>query len=217
MKPMRHLKLALLLMATAAASVSAIAAPPGQRYRLVGVHDAASELILYPDGRFEYALAYGALDEEAKGRWTRSGNTIRLTTVPKPRPAVFSAGPSGRTTDAPLTIKVVLPNGRGLALVDFVITFDTGPPISGYTQDDGWTLDPAEKRTPRSITLGIPMYELKSQVFAIEAAKGNQLTFVLTPNDLGTIDFENLPLTMGANRLIMHRGGADLTYVTEKN
>lgn len=202
----------LLLVCGAIAS----AAPPAGRYRLVGVHDAASELILYPDGRFEYALAYGALDEQAKGRWTRDGDTVRLTTVPKPRPAVFSAGPAERDAKAPFTIKVTSPDGRGLAGVDFQIRFDSGEPVESYTQEYGWSLDPADKRTPRSIRFGVLMYGLESQTFPIDVTKANQFTFILTPNDLGTIDFENLPLTIVKDRLVTHRGGgADLDYVTQ--
>ena len=199
------------------AATTVSAAPPAGHYRLVGVHDAASELILYPDGRFEYALAYGALDEQAQGRWTSDGKTVHLTTVPKPKPAVFSAGQAERNADAPFTIKVTSPDGRGLAGVDFQLTFDRGEPVESYTQEYGWSLDPAEKRTPRSIRFAVLMYGLVSQTFPIDVTKANQFTFILTPNDLGTIDFENLPLTTEANRLIMHRDGGDLTYVSDKN
>jgi hypothetical protein len=40
--------------------------------------EVGSELLLHPDGRFEYMLAYGALDELASGCWTRSGATVTL-------------------------------------------------------------------------------------------------------------------------------------------
>lgn len=204
--------LALLLLF---GSAIAPAAPPSGHYRLVGVHDAASELILYPDGRFEYALAYGALDEQAKGHWTREGNTIHLTTEPKPKPALFSAGPAEAVAGAPFTIKVTSPDGRGLAGVDFRLTFDSGDPIASYTQEYGWSLDPNDKRTPRSITFAMPMYGLESQSFPVDVTRANQLTFILTPNDLGTIDFEDLPLAIVKEGVIMHRGSADLTYVAQ--
>jgi hypothetical protein len=212
MTGVKRFGIALLLLVCGAI---APAAPPAGRYRLAGVHDAASELILYPDGRFEYALAYGALDEQAKGRWTRDGDTVRLTTVPKPKPAVFSAGPAERDAKAPFTIKVTSPDGRGLAGVDFQLRFDSGEPVESYTQEYGWSLDPADERTPRSIRFAVPMYGLQSQTFPIDVTKANQFTFILTPNDLGTIDFENLPLTIVKDRLVMHRGGADLDYVTQ--
>ena len=47
-------------------------------YHLRGVMEVGSELLLHPDRRFEYMLAYGALDELASGCWTRSGATVTL-------------------------------------------------------------------------------------------------------------------------------------------
>ena len=40
----------------------------------------------------------------------------------------------------------------------------------------------------------MPIYQLKSQRFAIDVSKGNELTFVLTPNDLGVVDFSAMPV-----------------------
>ena len=48
-------------------------------YYLSGVHEVGSELLLRADGRFEWMLAYGAVDNAATGRWTRQSKTIVLT------------------------------------------------------------------------------------------------------------------------------------------
>lgn len=40
--------------------------------------EVGSELLLQADGRFEYMLAYGALDEYATGCWSRDGQTLTL-------------------------------------------------------------------------------------------------------------------------------------------
>ena len=40
--------------------------------------EVGSELLLRADGRFEYMLAYGALDELASGCWTRNGGGVTL-------------------------------------------------------------------------------------------------------------------------------------------
>lgn len=205
MRLMQSLRLALLVL-LAAASTAASGAPPAQRYRLVGQPDVASELILHPDGRFQYFLAAGALDEHAEGRWTRDGKIIRLTTMPRPRPAAFSAGSAGLDPGAPFTVKVTWPDGRGIAGVDLPITFDRGDPAEGYTQEYGWSIDPAETRTPRTIMFAVQMHGLRSQPFPVDPARANRLTFILTPNDLGTVDFDNLPLTVTKDRVIMPRG-----------
>lgn len=206
--------LALCVLIAAAGGV-AIGAGPAGRYRMVGEPDVASEIILHADGRFQYFLSAGALDEHAEGRWTREGNAIRLTTVPTPRPAVFSAGAIERNADAPFTILVTWPDGRGIAGVDFILRFDSGEPAGSYTQEYGWMLDPTDKRRPMSVSFAVPMHGVQSQTFPIDAAKGNRFTFVLTPNDLGTVDFRGVTLTVDRQILILHRNGANVTYKAE--
>lgn len=65
--------LALLLSAT-----SARATEPGGRYYLQGVMETGSGLHLRDDGRFEWSLAYGALDHIERGRWTREDGRVVL-------------------------------------------------------------------------------------------------------------------------------------------
>ena len=62
----------------------AFAAPVARAASLIGTYDGgqmeiAAGLELKADGRFRYALSYGALDEEAAGRWTTSGDRVFLT------------------------------------------------------------------------------------------------------------------------------------------
>jgi hypothetical protein len=47
-------------------------------YYMRGVMEVGSELRLQPDGRFDYMLAYGALDELASGCWSRDGQVVTL-------------------------------------------------------------------------------------------------------------------------------------------
>lgn len=47
-------------------------------YYLQGVMETGSELLLKPDGTFEWMLAYGALDQYAQGRWQSDGQTVTL-------------------------------------------------------------------------------------------------------------------------------------------
>jgi hypothetical protein len=203
--------LAALLLAAPAGPL-----PLAGHYR-IHVHEAASELVLHPNGRFEYALAYGAIDEEATGRWRRVGNHILLTTMPKPVAAAFSAGKAAHIAEAPLALHATWPNGRGIPGMDFRVDFDSGPPFVDYiNNDEGWQLDPAEKRRPVAVTLSFKMYDLVSQRFPIDVAKANDLTFILTPHDLGRYDFRDTPLDIAPGKLIMHRNGAVLEYVRER-
>jgi hypothetical protein len=204
-----------MAMMMLAGSATAAARAPEGRYRLAGSPDVASELILTADGHFAYGLSAGALDEHAEGLWTSDGTTVKLTTAPKPKPAEFSLKEATRTAQSRLHLRVTWPDGRGIAGVDFIIGFGEGEPLADYTQEYGWDLSPDELRTPRFVEFAIPMYQLKSQRFTLRPGDADNLTFVITPNDLGVVDFEQLPLAIGKDRLLMHRYGEILTYILQ--
>jgi hypothetical protein len=205
--------LALAALLTLAAPSTAAGFDPVGRYRLTGEQDAASELIVRRDGHFAYALAYGALDEQAEGRWRREGDRIYLTTEPKPVPAAFAAGEATRTDETPLRLRVVWDGtDRGVATVDLRVGFTDGGTVEDYTQEDGWSLDPAERRIPAWVELWLGMFGLPPTRFPVDPARANALTFRLIPHDLGTYDFEDMQLDMAPGRLVMHRGEALLVY-----
>lgn len=206
------MRLAFLLLLALAGGASARERSPAGVYRLVGEQDAASALALTRKGHFRYFLIYGALDEEAEGRWSVADGVVTLVTEPKPVPPVFGRGPSAKSDSAPLTVRVSWPDGRGVALVDLRIGFDEGPPVDGYTQEDGWSLPAEERRIPRWIELKVPMHDFTSPRFPIDLAAGNALAFTLTPNDLGKFDFEGIRIEVEPGALVVLRGGARLRY-----
>lgn len=65
-----------------AMSVAPVAAQPSTdqlsgRYYLSGVMETGSELLLRPDGSFEWAVTYGAVDAAATGHWSIDGRAIQ--------------------------------------------------------------------------------------------------------------------------------------------
>ncbi|HEX8127198.1 MAG TPA: hypothetical protein VF548_16600 [Allosphingosinicella sp.] len=185
---------------------------PAGIYRLVGQQDVASGLRLEPDGRFQYFLSAGALDEQAEGRWRSAGAVVILTTEPRPVPPVFQRAPSGTSAEARLTVKVSSPAGSGIAGVDLRVGFDDGDPIEDYTREYGWSLPAEEKRVPRWIELAVPMHNAVSPRFPIDVGAGNALAFTLVPNDLGKVDFTGVRVEVAGKALIVHRGPARLRY-----
>lgn len=210
---MRSLPLFALLMLIAAPVRAQASDPVVGRYRLSEGPDVAGELRIKADGHFQYGLAAGALDEQASGRWMRDGANIRLHTEPKPIAPTISAGPRLPSDHGRLTFVVCFPNGRGIPGVDLRIGFDSGDPIEAYTQEDGWTMPPGESRTPRWIEFYEPVHGIASPRFAIGKAGGATLQFVLTPNDLGVVDFDGALAEPIADGLSVQRGAGAMHFI----
>lgn len=207
------MKLALVALLLALSPGQGAEGPnPAGSYRLVGEQDVASGLMLRSDGRFQYFLSAGALDEHAQGRWSVADGLVTLVTEPAPVPPVFTRGASAKTAAARLSVKVSSPEGGGIAGVDLRIGFDDGAPIEDYTQEYGWSLPADEKRTPRWIELKVPMHHVASPRFPIDLASGNALAFILIPNDLGVFDFRGVKVEVAEGALVVDRDGARLRY-----
>ncbi|ANI77493.1 hypothetical protein [Sphingobium sp. EP60837] len=107
---MRMMTALLPLAAFLATPALADTAQRAGHYYLRGVMETGSELLLRPDGRFQWYLVYGALDLFAEGRWQEKDGAVLLTAektkdVPEPGFQTLT-----------LTIKdsaLVQPDGRG--------------------------------------------------------------------------------------------------------
>lgn len=87
---MRALTALLPLTAFLASPALAQAPERSGHYYLRGVMETGSELMLRPDGRFQWYLVYGALDLFAEGKWTEKDGAVILTaerTKDVPQPA----------------------------------------------------------------------------------------------------------------------------------
>jgi hypothetical protein len=209
----------IILLALCAAAPAPAPAPAADavsgKYRLAAGPDTAAELVLKPDGKFEYALEAGALDQHAAGRWTRHGDVLVLETLPKPVAPVFRVAPrSAPAADAP-TLRVTSPNGHGISGVDFRLGFDTGGPIEDYTQKTGWTLPTDDHRHPRWIELAEPIYGIVSPHYPITDDAPGTLNFVIVPNDIGVVDFSGAEVDVLPGGLLVHRGQMEMRFVRD--
>lgn len=202
--------LAFLAVGAAPAPTAARARDPlVGTYRLQEDHDAAGELRIAANGRFAYALAYGALDEHAEGRWVRAGNRICLTTLPTPVPPRFERAALG---DQTATVRVTWASGRGIAGVDFRIGFAEGEPVADYTQEDGWTLPPTERRMPAWIEVAETIYHVGPARFAIGPVDRGRLHLLLVPNDIGVPNFAPACFERVGNLAVLHRAEGDMHF-----
>jgi hypothetical protein len=76
-------------MGALAAALLLAAASPSASQDIAGLYEInqmemGGGLELRADGHFRYALDYGAVSEEAEGKWSVEDGTVRLTTEPMP-------------------------------------------------------------------------------------------------------------------------------------
>jgi hypothetical protein len=194
----------LLWLAASAASL-----PPAAQ-KLVGVYDGhqmemAVGIELKADGRFEYGLSYGAMDEQAAGRWSLSDGKVVLTSDPVTTPRFTLVGqkpaPAG-------TFEISLDTPKGLTAQLFDGMYVTAKGQGGQEQlkDDEprvWVIDKADPPVKAMVVL--PMFELRSDPVTIDPAKGYSLRFRFEPNDLGKVDFHGTALTIENGDLLLDR------------
>lgn len=178
------------------------------RYRLAEGPDVAGALELRQDGKFGYELAAGALDERAQGTWAMDGNKACLTTEPVPTPPEFQTAEPISGDGA--TVRVTWPSApdgtvRGIPGVDFVIGFDSGEPVRGYTQEYGWTMPPDETRVLRWIELTEPIHRIRMPRTPLKG----RFRAVLVPNDLGVVNFQGACLEQVKEGFVLHRPSND--------
>lgn len=160
---------------------------------------------LSADGRFEYGLTVGSLDERAQGRWKAIGGRVDLTSDPRPVAPVITAGRIDPAPGEPFAMRVLVPNGRDMPGVDLKIEFDTGEPLDSYLAGGPWSLPPEETRVPRFVTFSMPSYRLQSERLPLNAKAGTVAIFLLTPNDFGVADLTGSYAEVEGDGLTLHR------------
>lgn len=173
----------------------AAAAPAGLEgaYMLVGVREAAGGLELQPGGRFRYGFTYGALDEQAEGRWRLDGNRILLTTDPPPKPPEWALVLAEEGEPKLFALILEGPNGRPIPNIAVEVRMKDGSVERGSTQSE-WLEADLDGRVPVAVTFHIPVFEVDSPTFPIDMAKARRYRFRLDPRDLGVRDFRDWPL-----------------------
>ncbi|SEH18726.1 hypothetical protein SAMN05428974_2964 [Sphingopyxis sp. YR583] len=207
---MRTLLLAAVLIAAPAMAQDS---PFIGEYGLAEGPDVGGGLLIRNDGRFQYFLAAGALDERAEGGWEMRSERICLTTDPKPVPPAMKKGPPIEVEGAVPTLLVTWPNGKGIPGVDFTIGFDSGDPIEDYTQVYGWTMPEDDKRIPRWVEVREAIYDITAPRYELTGADEGKLRVIIVPNDIGVVDFDGTCADKTERGLTLHRGEGDMRFV----
>ena len=167
---------------------------------------------LEPDGRFQYFLIAGALDEQAEGRWSAAGGAVdpddrAEAGAARVQPGGPSRGPDRRRSPS-RSSSPERPRHRRRRSSHRLRRGRAGrrlhaggrvEPAGGGEADAA--LDRARGADAR----------LASPRFPIDLAAGNALAFTLVPNDLGVLDFDGVRVESagaGAGRRARRRPAA---------
>lgn len=169
-------------------------------YCLQNLREVGSELLLRPDGSFEFMLAYGAADYSAKGTWKSQGGAVILNSTPVKDSAPFRLVRSEANPAPAIVVHLQSPSGRGVPNIDVVLATAKGP-LKARTDSSGDAEYP--KDTPaKSVAFSIRVYQLETDPIQVNSAH-NEFVFEINGEAITRVDFKDERLTVNGKSLIM--------------
>ncbi len=166
--------------------------------------ETAMGMRLAEDGSFQWRLSVGALDMRAKGTWQQQGETITLTSDPKPVPARFIWSDLETKPAAPLVQILWASNDKPFPYASANVVCADGTKISAQVPAEGWSPDPVKCAEPVSLTLREGIYKIRSDSYDLSAlgwTPGSTARIKFERNDLGVADFTGMTGRMEDNML----------------
>jgi hypothetical protein len=182
-------------------------------YVLQGVMEVGSEMLLKPDGTFEYMLAYGAADYWAKGTWKRDGNSVILHSSGKEeepfRLLRSDVGKPGR-----IRVWVMGNNGKGVANIHVGLKAGDDR-LEATTDSDGAAVFP-DTAKPKAVYFEVRVYQLEAGPFDVNPAH-RDFYFQINGDAITQVLFKDEPLAIEGSTLIMKHWDPDkpMRYVKE--
>lgn len=221
----RHRPSRAAIAALAGLSLSAVAIPssglagqtaPANSSQLVGTYDGhqmemAVGLKLQADGRFDYGLSYGALDESATGTWSVDGNVVLLTSDPV-TPPKFVLLEQRPASDGKTHLVLDLPKGWTRQYFDAEIGLADGRVVGGQLSDDSDAFPLAPGDRPVSLRLALGVYDLRSDAFRLDGTAASRIHVRFEPHDLGKVAFAKTPLRIDNGNLLLERYGRSIVF-----
>ncbi len=182
-------------------------------YYLQGLREVGSELLLKPDGKFEYMLAYGAADYHAEGSWRRDGDDVVLKTAGKEEPP-FKPIKSEATKTPGVRVWVKAPNGQAVPNI-MVILQTPDDNLEGRTDQDGVAFFP-QAREAKAVWLVVRVYQLEAGPYAVTAGH-NDLHFEINGEAITRVLFKDERLRIDGKALEMRFWNKDqpMRYVKQ--
>src|SRR5215472_6511823 len=193
--------------------MSAVGQDVSGHYYLQGVMEVGSELLLKPDGTFEYMLAYGAADYFAKGTWKRDGNSVILhSTGKRAEPFVLLRSEEGKP--GRLRVWVMGQNGKGVANIHGGVKAGEQN-LEAHTDSDGAAVFPDTSK-PEAVYFEVRVYSLEAGPYPVNPAH-RDFYFQINGDSITQVFFEHEALAIDGNALIMKHWDPDkpMRYVKE--
>ncbi|MEO7601914.1 MAG: hypothetical protein ABIS39_01430 [Sphingomicrobium sp.] len=171
--------------------------------------EVAAALELTEDGRFRYALDYGAVSEETEGKWTSDGKTVRLTSAPMPKPPGFEIVRDDPAPPGELWVQFENPGFEWGGPLEMLVTVEGLTTLVRTAPDDHGRVDIGQGRV-LAIQPLIPVYEEFGPPLKLAGGRGHRLTIRFLRNDLGKARFSNQPLAIDGDGLLLKRYDASI-------
>ena len=166
--------------------------------------EVAAALELTADGRFRYALDYGAVSEQAEGKWTSDGRSVRLTSAPMPKPPGFEIVRDDPEPPGELWVQFENPGFEWCGPLEMLVTVQGQTTLVRTAPDDHGRVDLGQGRV-LAIQPLIPVYEEFGPPLKLAGDRGHRLTIRFLRNDLGKARFSNQPLVIDGDGLLLKR------------
>jgi len=203
------------IVLVASLSIASAAAQSGDvagHYVLEGMMEVGSELLLKPDGQFEFMLAYGAADYWAKGTWRSEQNVVVLDSAgTKEEPFRFlrsEPGEAGR-----IRVWVMGKNGRGVPHIR--VTLQAAGGDSEATTDNDGAAVFKDVAKPRAVSFEVRVYQVEAGPFDIDPAH-KDIYFEINGDAIQQVLFKDERLEKDGTTLVMTHWGVDRPMRYEK-
>ena len=186
---------------------------------LVGTYDGGqtevgSELRLEANGRYQYYLSYGALDEMSQGTWAADAGGLILTSDPvKPPVLELLDAKTGKRKE--LVVSLDVPKGMDAQYFSaFALQPDGTIAEVQFPADGPLRIPLAPGKAPSKIAVALSVYQLASQPYDLSSGK-HARHFRFLQNDLGKVAFDHHRLTRDGDAFVLQRLDLTLRYRKE--
>jgi hypothetical protein len=175
--------------------------------------EVGTELRLEPNGRYQYYLSYGALDEISEGTWAADGDAIVLTSDPFKAPAFELVG---RTPGKASTLSVTLDVPRRMQVEYFsaLLLMPDHTATEAHFEAATLRIPVTGANHPTGFVLGLEIFDVMSQPYDIPP-NTRSMHFRFVPNELGKVAFDHTRLKRDGDTLALERFGRTLRYRKE--